>query len=52
MAHVVDAASHQEHVYKLALDPGRPTDFGQFQGYVFERGDHLTLTHDGYKAVS
>lgn len=52
MAHVVDAASHQEHVYKLALDPGRPTDFGQLQGYTFERGDQLTLMHDGYKPVS
>jgi hypothetical protein len=50
-ARVIDAATHQEHNFTIAVDPGRPTEFGYVQGYAFEPGDAVTLSHDGYKTV-
>lgn len=50
-AHIVDAATHREHDFTIEVDPGRPTEFGYVQGYAFESGDAVTLSHDGYKTV-
>jgi hypothetical protein len=50
-ARIVDAATHQEHNFTIDVDPGRPTEFGYAQGYAFEPGDAVTLSHDGYKTV-
>jgi hypothetical protein len=50
-ARIVDAATHQEHDFTIDVDPGRPTEFGYVQGYAFESGDAVTLSHDGYKTV-
>jgi hypothetical protein len=50
-ARIVDAATHQEHNFTIDIDPGRPTEFGYAQGYAFEPGDAVTLSHDGYKTV-
>jgi hypothetical protein len=50
-ARIVDAATHQEHDFTIDVDPGRPTEFGYVQGYAFEPGDAVTLSHDGYKTV-
>jgi hypothetical protein len=50
-ARIVDAAAHQEHNFTIEVDPGRPTEFGYVQGYAFEPGDAVTLSHDGYRTV-
>jgi hypothetical protein len=50
-ARIVDAATHQEHNFTIDVGPGRPTEFGYVQGYAFEPGDAVTLSHDGYKTV-
>ena len=50
-AHIVDAATHQEHNFTIEVGPGRPTEFGYVQGYAFEPGDAVTLSSDGYKTV-
>ncbi len=50
-ARIVDAATHQEHNFTIDIDPGRPTEFGYAQGYAFEPGDAVSLSHDGYKTV-
>jgi hypothetical protein len=50
-ARIVDAATHQDHNFTIAIDPGRPTEFGYAQGYAFEPGDAVTISHDGYKTV-
>jgi hypothetical protein len=50
-ARIVDAATHQEHNFTIDIEPGRPTEFGYVQGYAFEPGDAVTLSHDGYKTV-
>jgi hypothetical protein len=50
-ARIVDAATHQEHNFTIDVGPGRPTEFGYVQGYAFEPGDAVTLSHDGYRTV-
>jgi|SRR5277367_2098203 len=50
-ARIVDAATHQERDVTIDVDTGRPTEFGHAQGYAFEPGDALTLSHDGYKSA-
>jgi len=49
-AHVVDAASHQTRDFTWNIDRGRSAEFGHVEGYTFEPGDQVTLSHDGYKA--
>jgi hypothetical protein len=49
-ARVVDAASHQVREFTLNIDRGQIAEFGHAQGYAFEPGDEVTLSHDGYKA--
>jgi hypothetical protein len=50
-ATITDAASHQERHFTVNIDPGRMAEFGRNQGYTFEPGDKLVLSHDGYKSM-
>ncbi len=48
----VDAATHNHRNFRVDIQPGRPTPLGHIQGYDFEPGDELTMSHDGYKPVT
>jgi hypothetical protein len=50
-ATITDAVSHQEHHFTLNIDPGRIAEFGRNQGYTFEPGDKLVLSHEGFKTM-
>jgi len=48
-----DGATHNQRKFRVDVAPGRrPTPVGHLQGYDFEPGDMLTLSHDGFKPVS
>jgi hypothetical protein len=42
----------EDHRVPLDVAAGRPTPLGHLQGYDFEPGDMLTMTHDGFKPVT
>lgn len=48
----MDGASHNHRNFRVDVAPGRATPFGHLQGYDFEPGDTLTMTHDGFKPVT
>jgi septal ring factor EnvC (AmiA/AmiB activator) len=48
---IVDAATHGQHAYRLNVNAGRVTQFGANEGYAFEPGDRMLLTHDGFKPL-
>jgi hypothetical protein len=48
----VDAATHNRRVFRVDVGPGRPTARGHLEGFDFEPGDSLTLSHDGFKSVA
>lgn len=45
----VDAATHSHRTFRLDIGPGRPTPRGHLEGFDFEPGDTLAMSHDGYK---
>jgi hypothetical protein len=47
----VDAATHSRRTFRIDVGPGRPTPRGHLEGFDFEPGDMLTLSHDGFKPV-
>jgi hypothetical protein len=47
----VDGSTHNRRSFRVDVGPGRPTPLGHLQGYDFEPGDMLTMSHDGFKPV-
>jgi hypothetical protein len=48
---IVDAATHGQHAFRINVNAGRVTQFGANEGYTFEPGDRMVMTHDGYKPL-